>query len=527
MQKLNDSVAGAAMKWLPVLEIKKLILITLVLAGIVLLQPYYLSSEVDHSIYFGLQYFVLLCFMMVGFISVARVVVHPYVFLLATLGLFIGGRFIALVTIDQPVFADANYIPIVLTVPESIDLMRKVVGGMLLMHAGFLYAYQRRSAGRLITPNDQPRNDLALASLVLLVVSALISAYAIMQHYQACSKFGYLAIYQDQHTDNLLRLASMGQYGLLLGAGLAFTTSRKWLHILAMALVAGYFISYLGVGLRSGFLSLILMGVWLVHTRLRKLNFLTLLLVPVVMIALAQLAITIGCRAQPLSAVEAAPATQIVLEAPPAISYAVDAAPESAPIAPAQVVKPDVNYLQEFRQRLRLNELGWFTYLQGSTLVYTGAAFRLEHYPVHAYLQTFIPGYSQVASRLDKQATPADFYFPHFLAKSYSQEKYNGGFGMGWSLFADFHAFSFGNILLYMMVSLLFGFTMGYFFLAAETSAIFFGSLVCVFLKITLLPRSGIYSVIPYLVVFAVLYVLGKFIYKVAPARVRRLLSIG
>jgi hypothetical protein len=270
--------------------------ISLIAAVLIFLQIHLLSTDADQSVYLGIQFFTVLLFIVATFYYVSRVLIHPYVFLLATLGLFIGGRFVALVTIDQPVFSDANFIPIVLSVSESIALMSKISGALMLIHVGVLWAYQMKLSGWVRIPNDAPSPKLALFSLGLLVISAVVSLVGIVQHYAACSEFGYLAIYQDQKTDNLLRLAALGQYGLLLGAGLAFTTPKKWLQGFAILLVTAYFVSYLGIGLRSGFLSLVLMVLWLVHTRVRKLNFFLLMLVPIVMVALAQLAITVGLK---------------------------------------------------------------------------------------------------------------------------------------------------------------------------------------------------------------------------------------
>ncbi|MGE8178730.1 O-antigen polysaccharide polymerase Wzy [Pseudomonas fluorescens] len=489
------------------------------LAGLVALNQSSLiaGSEPWFNTFAGIELLAIILFSAVTTALIERTIIHPYIFLQGTLALFIGGRFLASPLLDAPIFTDNNYIPMELSYSESSHLMSFVCGALLMMHAGYLLIRTLGEKAHITFPKDSAQKGLFIPSLALLLVSAIISIYAITQHYAACMERGYMAIYQDQGTDNLLRLSSIGQYGLLLGAGLAFATSKRWLQILAVSLVTGYYIAYLGVGLRSGFLALVLMATWLAHTRLKRLNILTLIFVPLVMFGLAQLSTTVGCRASGGAAPEKeSPAIALEESSPPPATATAsnevffnNSNPEIENIenfAVAPEKKHTVSSLQRFKENLKLEQLAWFSYLQGSTLVYTGAAMRIDAYPTSAYLQTFFPGYSQVAHMLHPEIASSDFYFPHYLARSYSEEKYEQGFGMGWSIFSDLAAFSKGNTFLYALFSLALGAALAYFIKGIESSAYLYGALVCIFMKLMLLPRSGLYSVIPYLAVYTAIF---------------------
>lgn len=513
MQQSNTSQAKLASA--PTVSAHNLLCAFSFAAGLAVLNQSSLidGSEPWFTTFAGIELLAILLFCAASTALIEKTIIHPYIFLQGTLALFIGGRFIASPLLDAPIFTDNNYIPIELSYSESSHLMSFVCGALLMMHAGYLLIRALGEKAHITFPKDRALKGLFIPSLALLLVSATISIYAITQHYVACMDRGYMAIYQDQGTDNLLRLSSIGQYGLLLGAGLAFATSKRWLQILAVSLVTGYYVAYLGVGLRSGFLALVLMATWLAHTRLKRLNILTLIFVPLVMFGLAQLSTTVGCRASGGAAPEKE-SPSITLEEPDS------ALPQASIRGPADYSNPEINNhpiapkkektvsaLQRYKENLKLEQLAWFSYLQGSTLVYTGAAMRIDTYPTSAYLQTFIPGYSQIAHILQPEIVSSDFYFPHYLARSYSEEKYEQGFGMGWSIFSDLAAFSKGNTFLYALFSLALGAALAYFIKGIESSAYLYGALVCVFMKLMLLPRSGLYSVIPYLAVYTAIFI--------------------
>ncbi|WP_414154084.1 hypothetical protein [Pseudomonas sp. BNK-43-a] len=514
---------------------------SLILGIFALCQPLiWVGGEESVPIY-AAEFFVVMGFIILSAMWVDRTLT-PYVFLLATTIMFVGGRFIAYPIIGHEVFSDPNFVPIQLSDGEASRLMSKVLGGSLMVHTGYCFIRWADSKGSLWLPTHRPAPDFTLPALVLLLLSSAISIYGIIQHYAACSQLGYMSIYQDQQSDNLTRFASIGQYGLLLGTGLAFATPRKWLQALSMMLIVSYFMAYLGLGLRSGFLALMLMGTWVVHTRFKRLNIFTVMLVPVLMVALAQLSITVGCRAQSIAvadnaavqkqpSVDAANVPAIVPDSVPiAIEPPITAQVEALenPVVSSEVADQGARslneILQQFRQRLRLDDLAWFAYYQGSTLIYSGAAMRLEHYPATAYFQSLIPGFSQVYGRLHADIPVSDYYFPHYLAKSYSEEKYDQGFGIGWSLYSDFQVFSGGNPIAYGLVALLFGLLLGYFLRAADSSAFVLGALICVFLKLMLLPRSGIYSIVPYVVAYSILYWTIRFGYRITPVSLKRMI---
>lgn len=530
------------------------IMVISILLGVGLLcQSVLLVGGEELATYYTLEFFAVFAFLGLSAIWVDKTIINPYLFLLATTLLFVGGRFIAHPITEAAIFSDLNFSPIVLSAEEASALVGKVLGGLLFIHAGYCFIRWHERKGTLRLPHQAPLPDFTLPAVVLLAVSTAVSVYGIILHYTACSQLGYMSIYQDQQSDNLTRFASIGQYGLLLAMGLAFATPRKWLQMLSFGLVTAYFMAYLGLGLRSGFLALMLMGLWLVHTRFKRLNIFTVILVPVVMFAVAQLSITVGCRAQSIAAADEASSrleqqdsklserasdqpelksgTPSLSNTLPPVSAQVEALDSHLAEAARQEnelseaplpVVTGPSTLELFKQRLRLEELAWFCYFQGSSLVYSGAAMRLDHFPAEAYFQSFIPGFSQINARLHPDTPVSDYYFPHYLAKTFSEEKYNQGFGIGWSMFSDFHALSFGSLIGYVLVAFVFGALLSYFFIAAETSALFLGALVCVFLKLMLLPRSGVYSVLPYIVVYALLYVMIRFAYKFTPERLRR-----
>lgn len=431
------------------------------------------GEEAWFELFAGAELFVVLGLAALSAAWLERSLVSPYLFLLGTLALFFGGRFLArLIGIDAPVFADDNFIPMTLSGKEAVGLMLAVSTTLLLIHLGYLASLQAFARGWLKPATDQAHAALVPGTVVLLVISGAAAGLGLYQNYLACMDLGYMGVYRDQGTDNLLRFASIGQYGLLIGLGLAFASGRRWLEAVALLLVSIYYTAYLGFGVRSGFIALALFIVWVVHVRVRRLGLASLAMIGGGLFLIAQLSLFYSCR----------------------------------DLGAQAVAEPKTAYQTQPKSSYGLTSLGWFLYLQGSTLVYTGAALRIEDYPATAVAQSLVPGFSQVWSRIDPKVPTADYYFPHVLARAYSAEKFEQGYGIGWSMVADIHAYAQRLPPLAWILPIVIGFGLASLSRLAASSALAAGALATIFMKLMMLPRAGLYSIIPYLLAYLILF---------------------
>jgi hypothetical protein len=406
---------------------------------------------------------IVMCFayMVLSAVFVHRTVIHTYVLFLGCTSLFIGGRFIArslgfdvvtflgqetnIFAVNRPGFVTLSMSPV-----EALDFSRFIITCLLSIHAGYMVAMVNLLKKQ---PNHSTVDitfTLRCAAILLAVVSVALFAWGYGDVYAGVMKVGYLSQYQGS-IDYTLRATRVAQYGLLLAMGLAFASRTRWLEILVYVLLAIYFVGDLALGIRGGIMGFALLTFWLFHMRVRPIRWGAIVMVPVVLVGLLLVA-DLGVR------------------------------------------NPQFGDRGGFHVYLL-----WFMDTQGLSAIYAQSALRIDNYPALAYLHSLVPVVPIIAKALDVSVPPEQLYFSHYLSKSILAG-YSQGQNVGWSLLADFRVYTFSIPGLYALAAGLFGWIFGRF--ACSTHPLVMGAHCMLFIKIMLLARTGLYSILPYLIAY-------------------------
>ncbi|MBK4995862.1 O-antigen polysaccharide polymerase Wzy [Pseudomonas sp. S37] len=403
-----------------------------------------------------------LAFMLVSSALVHRTLVHSYIFFLGCTALFIGGRFIAyamgfdvaMLKMESNFFSvhRPDFVSIELTAREGLRLTLYLVTCLHAMHAGYMFSLWKKPVSVAPRQDLQWTSSLLIPAIALASVSALAFMVSFPDAYRAVHNNGYVALYGSASADFTTRGSTAAQYGLLLALGLAFASRNKWLGWCVLGLLAIYYTANLQLGVRGGIMGFVLLCAWLFHTKIRRIDRIALLAIPLLLGGVVVMA-AMGTRG-------------------------IDFGASKALLLP------------------------WFIDNQGLTALYIHSALQIEHYPALAYVHGVLPITPMLAA-LNGTSIPLDqLYFGQYLSKAVlAGDAYQKGFGMGWSLFADFYAFTLWVPGAYLIAAATFGALLAR--LVNATHPLVFGAHVMIFVKLMLLPRTGLYSVIPFLLVYA------------------------
>jgi len=292
---------------------------------------------------------------------------------------------------------------------------------------------------------------LKVPAIILAAISTFAFLISFPDIYRNVHSDGYLSLYNTASSDFTTRGTTAAQYGLLLALGLAFASNTRWLGWTVLALLAIYYAANLQLGVRGGIMGFALLCIWLFHIKIKRIDRIALIGIPMILSALIMFA-AFGPRAG-------------------------DFGPNTYLYFP------------------------WFIDNQGLTALYIHSAMQIDSYPSLAYIHGIFPAIPTIA-KLWGSSIPLDqLYFGQFLSKTtLSGNAYQQGFGMGWSVFADFYAYTLWVPGLYLIAATGFGAALAK--LVNSTNTLVFGAHVMIFVKIMLLPRTGLYSVAPFLLAY-------------------------
>lgn len=393
---------------------------------------------------------------------VHRTFVHTYILFLGCTALFIGGRFVAhamgfdvsILGMESSFFSvhRPDFVSIELTAQEGISLTLYIVTCLHAMHAGYMFSLWKAPAPKVQPAQIPWAISLRIPAIALAALSVIAFMVSFPDAYRAVHSNGYLSLYETSAGDFTTRGSTAAQYGLLLALGLAFASGTRWLGWSILGLLAAYYTANLQLGIRGGIMGFALLCVWLFHVKIRRIDRIALIAIPALLGGIILFA-ALGPRAAHFGG-----STGLFLT--------------------------------------------WFIDNQGLTALYIHSATQIDHYPALAYFHGFFP-VTPILATLQGITIPLDqLYFGQYLSKAtLTGGAYEQGFGMGWSLLSDFHAYTLWVPGLYLVGAAAFGAAMAR--LVNATHPLVFGAHVMVFVKIMLLPRTGLYSVIPFLLVYA------------------------
>jgi len=405
-----------------------------------------------------------------------RTLLHPYIFFLMTTALFIGGRLVAYLLgyHRDPIFWIAPNQSFHMTpwpAAEIIEVMSVVMPILLATHAGYFAFWAFREGGRSVAapPSASWQRTLVWPAMALLVIAFPLAAYGVVTQLLDARQAGYLAAYAST-TEFSTRWANLGQYGVLLSLGLAFASGNRpaqWACVFALGVVSA--VAFV-IGIRSSFISFVILAAWFVHLRVWRIPLWAAVALPVTCVILAQGALAFSTRTDMAAGAEVAES----FEARNAF----------------------------FREALTPSGILWFVRGQGTTLLYVPLAMEAAPYPWPAFVQTFIPGFGAAASLTGNPIPIEELYFGQHLAKTQMPEGFARGEGLGWSIVMDMLVFARENVAFASVLAAAFGFAFATLVNLSGYNAIWFGAMAVLLPKIVLLPRTGLYSIFPYLLTF-------------------------
>lgn len=408
-----------------------------------------------------------LAYLIVTTILVHRTVVHTYLLFIACICLFIGGRFIAhamgfdlsVLKMESSFFSvhRPDFVTIDLDAKEGLSLSIYIATCLHAMHAGYMYSIRNEPTIPARSEYLEWTASLKIPAVILALVSSLAFLTSFPEMYKSVHSEGYISLYKATSSDFTTRGITASQYGLLLALGLAFASRSKWLGWIVLGLLAIYYTANLQLGVRGGIMGFALLCIWLFHIKIKRIDRIALVGIPLILAGLLLFSV-LGPRAANAG--------------------------------------PDISIY-----------LPWFIDNQGLTALYIHSAMQIDTYPALAYLHSIFPATPTVAALLGTSVPLDQLYFGQYLSKTtLSGDAYQQGFGMGWSLLSDFYAYTLWIPGLYIIAAAGFGAALQK--LIESTNPLVFGAQVMIFVKIMLLPRTGLYSVIPFLLAY--LAILGS-----------------
>jgi hypothetical protein len=402
-----------------------------------------------------------LAYLIATTVLVHRTVVHTYVLFISCICLFIGGRFLAhamgfdlsVLKMESSFFSvhRPDFVTIDLDAKEGLELSIYIATCLHAMHAGYMFSIRNELKAPVRSADLEWTTSLRIPAIILAIVSSLAFLISFPEVYRSVHNEGYISLYKSTSSDFTTRGISASQYGLLLALGLAFASRSKWLGWIVLGLLAIYYAANLQLGVRGGIMGFALLCIWLFHMKIRRIDRIALVGIPLILAGLLLFSV-LGPRAANAG--------------------------------------PDISIY-----------LPWFIDNQGLTALYIHAAMQIDTYPALAYLHSIFPATPTAAALLGTSVPLDQLYFGQYLSKTtLSGDAYQQGFGMGWSLFSDFYAYTLWIPGLYLIAAAGFGAALQK--LVASINPLVFGAQVMIFVKIMLLPRTGIYSVIPFLLAY-------------------------
>lgn len=389
-----------------------------------------------------------------------------YLMFLLTFSLFIGGRFFAYLlnpSLKLDIFAPTFFFDYFVSIERKQEIFSFVIFFIVFSTVG--YSIFRRKEKIKPYFNITMKEDVAKCItktgnflFPFFAIGFLYSSYIKLM--TAMSGGGYLSLYLNQ-SDNYEAGGSFIPNLMLFFFAFAFVYGNKALKIKYLILYLSNSVLTLMIGSRGGIGALFLFIIWLYSLK-HKIKLLNLFFaILVALIALFFL-----------------------------FSFSVRANEEGYSLF-------DINTL--------LYSISYFAYTNGISLMVFDASRLIDSYPFIAYVQTFIPGATFFWGLLGNSLAPQDIMFSYRMCYELNPSLFVNGSGLGWTILSDLYVFSFGNIILFIALSLGVGCLFGMLENFSEKYKLYSYITFYVFMKCMLLPRGA--GLIPELV-YGLVYLL-------------------
>lgn len=421
----------------------------------------------DNDTIFSWYFFVSYAY---GFLSVWKVAgsrLTPFHLFYLTCGLFLGGSFFGnLMGAQSSLFTLNWYYPIDLDLNESRELFRYLLLLIFGSCIGYIYTINFIDTER-IKLNGSPMSTkfFKRINIFLEVLFYIILPLIIIEDIQSffnVLKEGYVSLYLSGQTDDyssgsgIFGTVFLILFGLAMGFGYRKVRKKYLILFILNAVVS------MVIGARGSFGATILLLFW-IYSLKHRVSLKQLLLAAFSGVILIITLFSFSLRGQKSS----------------------------------QNRDSGVEVIGEF--------IGG----QGISLMVMETAKVPSEYPAIAYVQSFIPGSSFLYSRLTGERLASnENNLSKYMCSTVNPKIYNQGFGLGWSIMADFYLFGGRNRVGYTIWAIIFGIGIGWMERKSMTSPWIRSLLFTIITPLLMLPRASFNSFFTVIIYCSVAYVM-------------------
>lgn len=156
-----------------------------------------------------------------------------------------------------------------------------------------------------------------------------------------------------------------------------------------------------------------------------------------------------------------------------------------------------------------------FLYAQGITLMVFNESMKIEHYPINAYFQNFIAGFTFFYSKLVGPVQSYEATLVAYTSYKLNSEEFFRGFGLGFSIFSEGYIYGLRNPILYSLFLAMFSNILNYLQTNINKNIYIKILTLTIAIKIFTLPRATFNDIVPLLYyTFAIFFIIRLFPYS-------------
>lgn len=386
----------------------------------------------------------------------------------SSFSLFIGGRFIANILgydSGEGVF-DLHWMASYVASEEIRNSTFLYVATFFCIFNLGYFIFRPKNSTRKYSPKINP-----LVSFMLLLVFGCIECTRLIGVFASAFSAGYASIYSSQAGEYSAGAATLSIL-FYVAVSLAFVSGKTFLKLTALGLLFLTSALSLAAGVRGGFVASVLLFLWL-YGRNHK-------------ISLKKLAISFLLIGACLAA----------------------------------ALKFSARYSDDTGISMMQLPLS-FIYSQGVSLGVFSYTQTFDAFPTTAYIQSLLPGALFFIEIFSGKVVLHDANFQNFISWSANPSRYASGNGLGWTLLSDFYVYSFGLFPLYIALAFFSGCAMRFLDSSSRSPGVWMALCVGLSLKLFMLPRSSISTVISFAFYFLILYSIARIFSKGRSRRYR------
>lgn len=421
---------------------------------------------IDSYLYFSISLLIFnlfICFFVVNNNSLSKNIITPQTILLLGFSTLIFGRFFAVLLNSsylETLFC-INFIFYYCSTEDEIFRLFIYLHSILISFSlGFLFLPK-------VKKNIEKINHISKSKILILFVLGLLSiVYLIFDNFGKILlvlNSGYLALYDGQSEDYETPISLVINSFAVSCLALLFALKKKDIQVNKYFIILFFLYIFklmmaIGTGSRSHFIAGVILLIWYIFYD-RKLNFKHYLL-----LLLSFFVTALGVNSL-------------------------------ASLSGARVVNNvELGFLEK---------ISFIFYNQGISLMVFDISLKYSDYPVLGYLKVMLPGVQVLYSFFGVNERK-DFNWSSYVVYNENISAYLNGNGLGWSLYSDFYAFSFGFLPIFCLLVFLFS---RFIVKATYSNSLYYNGLVFVLVgTLFTINRSSVSGLIFIIIFYSVLY---------------------